>query len=133
LPDLELIAESVEQLHGKPGNGFLEGYSPYQPRAASGYNLFEFKMSRGPARVLMCFSDSSDAVDILLPAKAPSAMLIDRHSNRSTILARDGSYQLHLPGAANLAGWPVSGDSRAKELGKPEHLVGGAAYLVIEK
>jgi hypothetical protein len=125
--------ESVEQLHGNPGTGFLEGYSPYQPRAASGYNLFEFKRSRSPARVFMCFSDTSDAVDIRIPAKAPSATLIDRHNSRSILLARDGFYLLHLPGATNLAGWPVSDDPRAKALGKPEHLVGGATYLVIEK
>ena len=128
LSDVEL----VEQLHGNRGTGFLEGCSPYHPRPATGYNLFEFKKTRGPGRVLICFSDSSAAVDISVPAKAPSAVLVDRHNNRTRVFAKGGCYALHLPGATNEAGWPTVNDPQAKAMGKPEHLVGGATYLVIE-
>lgn len=132
----ELAAvDSVELLHGNRATGFLQGFSPYQPRPATGYNLFEFRKSAaaGQGRVLMCFSDSADAVDVRIQAKAPSAVLVDRHNNRRTIAAKDGFYSLRLPGATSNAGWPVMADPKAKAMGKPEHLVGGETFVVVEK
>ena len=41
--------------------------------------------------------------------------------------------EVTLAGATNLAGWPVADDPKAKALGKPEHLVGGATVVVIEQ
>ena len=50
--------EQFHQLHGNAGCGFLEGFSPYRPRPATGYNLFELRRKHRPGKVFICFADS---------------------------------------------------------------------------
>ncbi|CAN5674007.1 hypothetical protein BH10CYA1_BH10CYA1_55060 [soil metagenome] len=126
-------AQMVSQLHGRAGVGFLEGNSPYNPTWTTGYNLFELKSTDGKKRIFIAFTDTNKPVDIKIPAKRESAMLIDRLGNRKVLNSLNSFYQLHLPGATNLAGFPVGSDPRAKAMGKPEHLVGGATQIVIEQ
>lgn len=126
-------AEFVAQLHGNRGVGYLEGHSPYESGRTTGYDLFEFRSTDGKRRMLVCFSDSSNPVDVKVPAKTQTATLIDRHGLRAQIDSKDGFYTLHLPGATNLAGWPAMNDPKAKALGQPEHLVGGATSVIIER
>jgi Glycosyl hydrolase catalytic core len=125
LSDVDLVA----QLHGNRGVGFLAGNSPFHPTWQQGYDLFEFK-SRTGERILMAFTDTSKKVEISVPAKKPSAVLVDRRGNRSTINAVNGAYKLTLAGATNIGGFPV--DPKCKYLGQPEHLVGGATQVIIE-
>ena len=75
---------------------------------------------------------SAQEITIKIPALAKSAILVDRHNNRRAIEAKNGFYELVLPGATNRAGWPTLDDPKAKALGEPENLVGGATQLVIE-
>ena len=126
-------AQFVSQLHGHPGIGFLEGNNPYQPNWTTGYNLFELKSADGKKRFLIGFTDTSKPVDVKVPAKRASAILIDRNGNRQVINSANSFYVLHLAGATNLAGFPVSSDPRGKAMGAPEHLVGGATQIVIEQ
>lgn len=126
-------AELVAQLHGNKGVGYLEGHSPYESGRSTGYDLFEFRSTDGKRRMLVCFTDSSDPVDVKVPAKAQTATLIDRHGMRAQIDSKDGFYTLHLPGATNVAGWPIVNDPKAKALGQPEHLVGGATSVIVER
>jgi hypothetical protein len=126
-------AEFVAQLHGHPGVGFLEGNSPYQPSWTTGYNLFELKSGDGKKRILIAFTDTNKPIDIKIPAKRESAILFDRLGNRRVINSANSFYQLHLPGATNVAGFPVDPDPRAKAMGAPEHLVGGATQIVVEQ
>ena len=122
----------VAQLHGHAGVGFLEGNSPYLPTWKTSYNLFEFKSSDGKTRYLIAFADTNKSVDIKIPAKKQSALLVDRFGNHQPIHATGSAYDLHLPGSANLAGFPMLPNPEAKAMGKPEHLVGGATQIIIE-
>jgi hypothetical protein len=123
----------VSQLHGHPGIGFLEGNNPYQPTWQTGYNLFELKSGDGKKRMFIAFTDTNKAVDIKIPAKRESAVLLDRNGTRRVLNSTNSFYELHLPGATNMAGFPVSTDPRGKAMGAPEHLVGGASQIVIEQ
>lgn len=124
-------AKFVGQLHGSRGVGFLAGNSAYKPTWKQGYNLFEF--ADGKKRLLMAWADTDKAVTIKIPAKAKTAILVDRFNKRREIAAKNGVYEIELPGATNLAGWPAAKDNeKAKALGDPEHLVGGATQVVIE-
>ena len=82
----------------------------------------------------MAFADTDKEMTIKVPAlsKIPTAILIDRHNNRTRITAKNGAYEITLPGATNRAGWPASDDPKAKALGEPEHLVGGATVVIVE-
>ena len=124
-------ATFVGQLHGSHGVDFLAGNSAYKPTWKQGYNLFEFK--RDGKRLLMAWADTDKAVTIKIAAKAKSAILVDRDNNRREITAQNGFYQIELPGATNVAGWPSARDNpKAVALGEPEHLVGGATQVLIE-
>ena len=125
-------ARLVAQLHGTRGVGFLEGRSPYKPDWKAGYNLFEFRSLDGARRILMAFTDTAKPVTVKVPAKASRATLVDRHNKRSVIEAREGAYTLTLPGATNLAGWPTANE-KTKAMGVPEHMVGGATFVIVEK
>lgn len=122
----------VRQVHGTAGVGFLEGRSPYTGGGRDGYDLFEFKSRDGGRRMFIAFSDTAKAVTIRIPATKTEAALIDRHNNRREIQAQDGAYVVELPGATNVAGWPVSNNPKAQALGEPEHLVGGATLVLVE-
>ncbi len=125
-------ARLVGQLHGHAGVGFLEGNSPYHPTWKTGYNLFEFQSQDGKKRFLVAFADTGKPVDIKVPAKKQAAVLIDRLGNKQPIRSIDGSYQLHLAGATDLAGNPIVSDPKFKALGEPEYLVGGATQIIVE-
>ena len=120
-------AQFVVQLHGTKGVDFLGGNWPYASNWQAGYNLFEFKSRDGRRRILMAFADTDKPAEVKIAATAgEKAVLIDRHGVRTPLAATDGVYRLNLAGATNLGGWPASGDPKAKQMGKPEHLVGGA-------
>lgn len=126
-------AKFVAQLHGTKGFGALEGNSAFDRSKKAGYNLFEFQSHDGKRRMLMAFTDTDKAVTIKVPAKASQAILIDRLNKRSTITAKDGAYEIELAGATNLGGWPsIKDNEKAKALGQPEHLVGGATLVIVE-
>ncbi len=125
-------AKFVAQLHGHAGVGFLEGNSPYHPTFKTGYDLFEFQSGDARKRIIIAFTDIGKPVDIKVPAKKQTAVLIDRLGNRQQIRANNSFYQLHLAGATNLAGNPVIPDPRFKALGQPEYLVGGSSQIIIE-
>jgi len=124
-------AKFVGQVYGSRGVDFLAGNSAYKPTWKKGHNLFEFQ--NGKKRLLMAWADSAKAVTIQIPAKAKSAVLVDRFNKRTEIAAKNGVYEITLPGATNRAGWPAAKDNaKAKALGEPEHLVGGATQILIE-
>ncbi|HEY9679236.1 MAG TPA: hypothetical protein V6C76_14600 [Drouetiella sp.] len=126
-------AQFVAQLHGNAGVGFIKGNSPFSPSAwQTGYNLFELKNAAGKT-IFIAFTDTNKPVDIKIPAKHQNAVLIDRHGEKKNISAVNGSYSIRLPGATNLAGFPVLTDPKARALGSPEHLVGGATQIVVEE
>ena len=125
-------ARLVGQLHGTRGVGFLEGRSPYKPDWKAGYNLFEFQSLDGTRRILVAFADTAKAVTVKIPAKAPRATLVDRHNKRSDLQAREGTYTLTLPGATHVGGWPTANE-KTKAMGQPEHMVGGATFVLVEK
>ena len=121
----------VGQIHGTRGVDFLAGNSAFKPTWKKGHNLFEFQ--NGKKRLLMAWADSAKAVTIKVPAKAARAILVDRLNNRREITAQNGVYEIALPGATNLAGWPTLKDNaKAVALGEPEHLTGGATQVIIE-
>ena len=126
-------AKFVKQWRGSKGVGFLEGHSAYRPDWKAGYNLFEFQ-GRGGKRLWIAFADTEKSVTITVPAlsKIPTAIEIDRHNNRRRITAKKGGYEITLAGATNRAGWPLADDPKAKALGEPEHLVGGATVVIVE-
>ncbi len=127
-------ASLVRQLHGHAGVGLLQGNSPYRANWRTGYNLFEFENAAAQKRVFMAFADTRRALRIAIPAKAQSATLVDRHNRRRQIAAGGGFYHIHLAGATSEAGWPADkGNPAAVALGQPEHLVGGATMVVVEK
>jgi hypothetical protein len=128
LADVDFVA----QLHGNRGVGFLQGNSPYAPTWKKGYDLFEFKSHDGSRRILMAFTDTDKKMEITVPARKATALLIDRHGEQATINAVDGTYKLKLAGATNVAGFPIDSDPKAKAMGKPEHLVGGATQIIVE-
>ncbi|MDR1892607.1 MAG: chitobiase/beta-hexosaminidase C-terminal domain-containing protein [Oscillospiraceae bacterium] len=119
------------QLHGTKGVGFLQGNSAWKPAWKAGYNAFEFRNAIGTKRVIVAFADKAEGVDgVKIPATAgKSAVLIDRHNQRQPIAQSGGFYTVSLPGATNLGGWPLSNPSA----GTPEHLVGGATYVIVEQ
>ena len=124
-------AKFVGQLHGSRGVDFLAGNSAYRPTWKKGYNLFEFK--DGDKRLLMAWADTAKTVTVKVPAQAPSAILVNRFNQRREVRAKNGFYEIELPGATNLAGWPSARDNpKAVALGEPEHLVGGATQVLIE-
>lgn len=123
----------IRQVHGHPGVGLLKGNSAFKADWRTGYNAFEFESLDGQRRILMAFADKAEDIEITLPARSASAILVDRHNNRSTIQAENGVYRLTLKGATNIAGWPASKDNeKAAALGDPEHLIGGATILLVE-
>jgi len=127
-------ARFVKQLHGARGVDFLAGNSPFDPKWKAGYDLFEFQSPDGKKRILMAFADTDAAVDVKVPAAKAKATLITRDNQRSEILARNGNYELRLPGATNIGGWPFFKDNKdAVALGQPEYLIGGATLVVIEE
>lgn len=126
--DADLVAER----HGNAGVGLLAGNSPYDPSWRQGYDLFEFTADKGRKHIWMAFTDTAKDADIQLPATRQSAILIDRHGNRTAITATGGFYDLHLAGATNTGGWPAGSDPAGKALGQPEHLVGGATEVLVE-
>ena len=123
----------VAQLHGNKGIGFLSGKTPYTEVGKAGYDLFEFKSLGWEAA-------HSDGVcgygprcaSVQIPAKTAHATFIDRHNNRTSLVARGGFYTLALSGAVSLAGWPTADDPKGKALGQPEHFVGGATSIIVE-
>ncbi len=123
---------SIKQLHGNAGVGLVDGNSPYKPTWQTGYNAFEMTAGNGQRRVLMAFADTDKGITVQLPAKAAHATLVDRYNHRKAIDAKDGMYEVKLEGATNVAGWPSTDDPKAKAMGKPEHLVGGATVLIVE-
>ena len=127
-------ASFVGQLHGTRGVDFLDGGSPFAEGWQSGYNLFEFHSRDGKRRILMAFADTDKPVTVKVPAtRGKSAVLIDRHNVRTPLKAVNGEYTLSLAGATNVGGWPTLKDPRAKALGNPEHLVGGATQIIVEQ
>ena len=124
-------ARLVRQLHGSRGVGFLEGKSPFTGGGRDGYDMFEFADDRG-RRIVMAFADGATDVRVTVPAMKRQATLIDRHNNRTTIRPSGSVYRLTLSGATSRAGWPSSDNPKAKALGSPEHLVGGATLLIVE-
>ena len=127
-------ASLVGQLHGTKGVDFLDGGSPFAEGWQSGYNLFEFRSRDGKKRIFMAFTDTDKPVTVKVPAtKGKSAVLIDRHNVRTPLKAVDGEYTLSLAGATNVGGWPTLDDPKAKALGQPEHLVGGASQIIVEQ
>lgn len=122
---------SIAQIHGRAGVGFLEGNSPFEPAWQSGYDAFEFATASG-RRLLMAFTDTDKEIVVHLPARAARATLIDRHNQRTPIEAKDGTYTVKLAGATNVGGWPTVDNPKAKALGHPEHLVGGATIVIVE-
>jgi hypothetical protein len=125
-------ARFVRQLHGHAGVGFLEGNSPFHPSWQTGYDLFEFQSRDGSRRLYMAFTDTGNSTTIQIPAHSASATLITRHNERSTIQPTAGAYSVTLPGATNNGGWPTI-NAQGKALGQPEHLVGGATFVLIEQ
>jgi len=127
-------ATFVKQLHGSQGVGLLAGNSPYDPKWKAGHCLFEFRRRIDQARILMAFADTSKEVELKISATKSKATLITRDNQRREIEARDGFYEIKLPGATNVGGWPSYKDNKeATALGQPEHLVGGATMVIIEK
>lgn len=126
-------AHLVAQLHGNRGVGLLNGNSPFHPTWSKGYDLFEFDTQSGRKRILMAFADTSNSVDIKIPAKAATATIIDRHAKRSVIKAVGNTYSVHLAGATNSAGWPSVDNIKTQAMGTPEHLVGGASIVIVEE
>lgn len=124
-------ARLVKQLHGSAGVGFLEGKSPFTGGGRDGWDAFEFRRD-DDARVVMAFTDTAKAVKVKVPATKARATLVDRHGARRSVTARGGRYEIDLAGATNVAGWPTADDPKAKALGHPEHLVGGATILLVE-
>ena len=125
--------EFVAQLHGSKGVGFLEGKSPFEGAGRDGYDLFEFKSFDGKRRLLMAFADTAKPMTIKVPAKKAKATLIDRHNQRREIQAKDGVYEIALAGATNVGGWPSVDNPKAKAMGHPEHLIGGATVVIVER
>lgn len=124
-------ANFVRQVFGTRGVDFLAGNSAFKPTWKKGHNLFEF--AQGNKRLFMAWADTDKAVTIRIPAKAKTAVLVDRFNKRQPIAAKNGFYEVALPGATNNAGWPTAKDNpQAKALGEPEHLVGGATQVLIE-
>jgi hypothetical protein len=122
---------SITQIHGHPGVGMVDGNSPFKPGPWQiGYDAFE--MSAPGRRLLLAFADTDKAVTVQLPAKAAHATMIDRHNHRTPIDAKNGVYEVKLEGATNIAGWPTINDPKAKAMGQPEHLVGGATIVIVE-
>lgn len=127
-------ARFVAQLHGTKGVDFLGGNWPYASNWQAGYDLFEFKSRDGRRRILMAFADTDKPAEVTIPATpGKKAVLIDRHNVRTPLAAKDGVYRLNLAGATHLGGWPVSDDPKAKRMGNPEHLVGGATQIIVEQ
>jgi hypothetical protein len=127
-------ATFVKQLHGSRGVDFLAGHSAYDPKWKAGYDLFEFASRDGRRRILLAFADTDKAIDVKVPATKAKATLITRDNERREIAAQDGHYDVNLPGATNNGGWPSYKDNpAATALGQPEHLVGGATIVIVEK
>ncbi len=126
-------AKFIRQCHGSRGVDFLAGHSAYKPDWKAGYNLFEFR-GAGGKHLWIAFADTDQAVTIKIPAltKVATAIAIDRHNNRTRLRENNGGYEIVLPGATNRAGWPLADDAKAKALGQPEHLVGGATVVLVE-
>lgn len=126
-------ATFVKQWHGSRGVDFLAGHSVYKTDWKAGYDLFEFR-GKGGKHFWIAFADTDQPMTIKVPAlsKIPTAILIDRHNNRTRITAKNGGYEIILPGATNRAGWPLADNPKAKALGEPEHLVGGATFVLVE-
>ena len=124
-------ARLIAQQHGSAGVGLLQGHSPFQPSWKTGYDLFAFQS--GTRKLWMAFADTDKAVEITIPAKRAQAVLVDRHNHRTPIMAHNGVYALQLPGATNLARLADLPDAAARALGQPEHLVGGATFVLIEE
>jgi len=125
-------ARLARQLHGSAGAGFLEGGSPFEGGGRDGWDAFEFRRDDG-ARIVMAFADTAETVTARIPATCAAAELVDRHGRRKELRAEKGAYEIVLAGATNVAGWPTSADPKAKALGRPEHLVGGATVLIVER
>ena len=125
--------EFVAQLHGSKGVGFLDGKSPFEGAGRDGYDLFEFRSLDGKRRILMAFADTTKALTVRVPARKAKATLIDRGNQRREIEAKDGAYKIALAGATSVAGWPASDNPKAKLLGQPEHLIGGATVVLVER
>ncbi len=123
---------SIKQLHGHAGVGMVEGNSPYKPTWQTGYDAFEMFADGGHRRLLLAFTDTDKDITIQLPAKASSAIVVDRHNARTKIEAHGGMYEVKLAGATNRAGWPSVDDPKLKAMGQPEHLVGGATIVIVE-
>lgn len=81
----------------------------------------------------MAFADTDKAIAVKLPAGKTKATMITRDNKRVEIQAKDGQYEVKLAGATNVGGWPSGDDPKAKALGKPEHLVGGATIILVEE
>ena len=122
----------AKQIHGSKGVGFLDGRSPFTGGGRDGYDLFEFESHDKKRRIFMAFADTEKSVAITIPAKKGKAILIDRHNGRAEIEANGGAYRLTLEGAKSLKGWPSTDNPKAKALGGPEHLVGGATVVLVE-
>ena len=127
-------ADFVAQRHGTKGVGFLEGNWPFAEGWRAGHNLFEFKSHDGKRRIWMAFTDTDKPVEITLPAtQGKTAVCIDRHNVRTPLLPNNAVYTVALAGATNLGGWPAMKNPKARAMGKPEHLVGGATVVVVEQ
>jgi hypothetical protein len=124
-------ARFVGQKHGSAGVGMLEGNSPFRPSWKTIYDLFEFR--DGKRRLWIAFTDTTQPVTIQVRASRPFASLVDRHNVRTKVYAKNGVYEVPLTGATHVAGWPTSNDPKAKAMGQPEHLVGGATIVIVEE
>jgi len=123
-------AHFVAQVHGHAGIGFLDGKTPFAGDDHDGWAAFEFTTEN--QRKIIAFATGDGAVTASIPAKAASAELVDHNGMRTPINASGGSYAVALTGSTNLAGWPTIDDPKAKAMGKPEHLVGGATVIIVE-
>jgi len=125
-------AKLVKQLHGSKGVGFLDGKSPFTGGGQDGHDLFQFESRDGKRRIFVAFADTAKPVTVKIPAARPEATLIGRHNKRTKVRATNGSYEVTLEGATSLKGWPIADNPKAKALGNPEHLVGGATVILVE-
>ncbi len=123
-------AHFLKQIHGTAGVGFLDGRWPFDGGGQDGWDAFEF--SAPGRRLVMAFADTAKDAEATIPAKAAKAVIVDRHGQRSEIIAKDGAYRLTLAGATSEAGWPKADDAKAKAMGAPEHLEGGATIVLLE-
>lgn len=79
-------------------------------------------MERGAERISVVWNASPEPVSVALPARAPTAWLIDKYGRTTDLTPRDGAYTLLLEPSRN------NSDPRDPSL----YLVGGSPWIVVE-